>query len=172
MNSKFYPLSCALLTISENRNLVEDKPGEFLLNSLLNYGHTCITRLFVKDSNVYEIRKILSNWIFDPNVHVVLTTGSTGYGIHDVAYKAIFPLLDKFIAGFGELFRSISYKYIGSSTIQSGAFAGSANQTLIFCLPGSMNACETAWNHLLSEQLDSTHAPCNFSTQLQKTITM
>lgn len=100
-------------------------------------------------------------------MQVILTTGGTGFSHRDHVPQAITPLLDREIPGFGELFRQLSYTEIGSSTIQSRAFAGSANQTLLFCLPGSNNACETAWTKIIREQLDNSHRPCNFATHLQ-----
>ncbi|MNT32017.1 Molybdenum cofactor biosynthesis protein B [compost metagenome] len=103
-------------------------------------------------------------------MQIILTTGGTGFSHRDHTPEAILPLLDREIPGFGELFRQISYTEIGSSTVQSRAFAGSANQTLIFCLPGSNNACETAWTRILREQLDSTHGPCNFAAQFKTRV--
>ena len=111
------------------------------------------------------MRAIVSGWIVDPEIHVVITTGGTGMTHRDSTPEALLPLFDRQIDGFGELFRQLSYDEIGSSTVQSRCCAGLANQTLIFCLPGSPNACKTGWNGILKEQLDSRHRPCNFVGQ-------
>lgn len=160
-------LACAVLTVSDTRTAGNDTSGNLLAESLAQAGHECLERDIVKD-NLYEIRRILSNWIADPKVQVILTTGGTGFSHRDSTPEAVAPLLDKEIPGFGELFRQLSYADIGSSTIQSRAFAGYANNTLIFCLPGSNNACETAWTNIIREQLDSDHGPCNFATQFRR----
>lgn len=159
-------LACAVLTVSDTRTAGNDTSGNLLAESLAHAGHVCIERDIVKD-NIYEIRRVLSHWIADPKVQVILTTGGTGFSHRDSTPEAVTPLLDKEIPGFGELFRQLSYADIGSSTIQSRAFAGYANNTLIFCLPGSNNACETAWTNIIREQLDSDHGPCNFATQFR-----
>jgi molybdenum cofactor biosynthesis protein B len=112
------------------------------------------------------MRAVVSNWIADKEIHVVLITGGTGLYNRDSTPEAMTPLFDKTIEGFGELFRQISYDEIGTSTIQSRAIAGLANQTLIFCLPGSTGACKTAWNGILEEQLNASHRPCNFVSML------
>ncbi|HAP28082.1 MAG TPA: molybdenum cofactor biosynthesis protein B [Achromobacter sp.] len=161
------PLGCGVLTISDTRSAGDDTSGNLLANSLAQAGHQCVRRDIVRD-DIYQIRRVISDWIADPEVQVILTTGGTGFSHRDHTPQAILPLLDREIPGFGELFRQISYTEIGSSTIQSRAFAGSANQTLIFCLPGSNNACETAWTKILREQLDSGHGPCNFASQFPK----
>jgi molybdenum cofactor biosynthesis protein B len=112
--------------------------------------------------NIYQIRAILSGWIADEALDAVLVTGGTGFSGRDSTPEAVRPLFDKDIAGFGEVFRALSYAEIGSSTVQSRALAGFANNTVIFCMPGSTGACKTAWNGLIREQLDSSHRPCNF----------
>ena len=160
-------LACAVLTVSDTRSAGDDTSGNLLAHSLAHAGHQCVRRDIVKD-DVYQIRRVISDWIADPEVQVILTTGGTGFSHRDHTPEAIVPLLDREIPGFGELFRQISYTEIGSSTIQSRAFAGSANQTLIFCLPGSNNACETAWAQIIREQLDSSHRPCNFATHFKQ----
>ncbi|ADP18484.1 molybdenum cofactor biosynthesis protein B [Achromobacter sp. SD115] len=160
-------LACAVLTVSDTRSAGDDTSGNLLAHSLAHAGHQCVRRDLVKD-DIYQIRRVISDWIADPEVQVILTTGGTGFSHRDHTPEAIMPLLDREIPGFGELFRQISYTEIGSSTIQSRALAGSANQTLIFCLPGSNNACETAWSQIIREQLDSSHRPCNFATQFKQ----
>lgn len=156
-------LKCAVLTVSDTRDAGTDTSGNFLAESLAHAGHECVARQIVKD-NVYQIRRVLSEWIADDEIRVVITTGGTGFALRDSTPEAVVPLLDKEIVGFGELFRQISYQEIGSSTIQSRAVAGFANGKVIFCLPGSTGACQTAWDGILKEQLDVTHEPCNFVT--------
>ncbi|ANN68590.1 molybdenum cofactor biosynthesis protein B [Bordetella bronchialis] len=160
-------LACAVLTVSDTRTAGNDTSGNWLAETLARDGHDCVRRDLVKD-NVYEIRRVVSDWIADTRVQVILITGGTGFSHRDSTPEAVAALLDKEITGFGELFRHVSYQEIGSSTIQSRALAGYANDTVIFCLPGSTGACETAWNHILREQLDSRHKPCNFASHLQK----
>jgi len=159
-------LKCAVLTISDTRDAGTDTSGNFLAETLAQAGHECVARQIVKD-NVYQIRRVLSDWIADEAIQVVITTGGTGFALRDSTPEAVIPLLDKQIIGFGELFRQISYQEIGSSTIQSRAVAGFANGKVIFCLPGSTGACQTAWDGILKEQLDITHQPCNFVTLLR-----
>lgn len=156
-------LKCAVLTVSDTRDAGTDTSGNFLAETLAQAGHECVARQIVKD-NVYQIRRVMSDWIADDDIQVIITTGGTGFALRDSTPEAVVPLLDKQIVGFGELFRQISYQEIGSSTIQSRAVAGFANGKVIFCLPGSTGACQTAWEGILKEQLDVTHEPCNFVT--------
>jgi len=156
-------LKCAVLTVSDTRDAGTDTSGNFLAETLAQAGHECVARQIVKD-NVYQIRRVMSDWIADDDIQVIVTTGGTGFALRDSTPEAVVPLLDKQIVGFGELFRQISYQEIGSSTIQSRAVAGFANGKVIFCLPGSTGACRTAWEGILKEQLDVTHEPCNFVT--------
>lgn len=158
-------LACAVLTISDSRTAGNDTSGNLLAQQLAQAGHVCVKRDIVAN-NIYQIRRILSDWIADPEVQVILTNGGTGFSGHDATVRAVRPLFDQEISGFGELFRQVSYEEIGSSTIQSDAVAGQANNTVIFCMPGSNNACQTAWTRIISEQLDSRHKPCNFATAL------
>jgi molybdenum cofactor biosynthesis protein B len=111
--------------------------------------------------NVYRIRAVVSQWIADPEMNVVLTTGGTGVTGRDGTPEAVRPLLDKVLDGFGETFRMLSYQDIKTSTIQSRAIAGVANGTYLFCLPGSSGACRTAWDRLIKDQLDFRTKPCN-----------
>lgn len=157
-------LKCAVLTISDTRTSATDTSGNWLAETLARAGHVCVARQIVPD-NVYQIRKVISDWIADDNVQIILTTGGTGFSHRDSTPEAVRPLFDQTIDGFGELFRQISYAEIGTSTIQSRAVAGTANGTLIFCLPGSTHACQTAWDGILREQFDVNHKPCNFATQ-------
>ena len=156
------PLAIAVLTISDSRTLDNDTSGDLLVERLKGDGHLLAHRQLIPD-NVYQIRATVSNWIADSTTNVVLTTGGTGFTGRDSTPEALLPLFDKIIEGFGELFRQISYEEIDSSTIQSRAVAGIANATLIFAVPGSTNACATAWEQILHNQLDSTFKPCNFA---------
>lgn len=164
--SEFYPLNICVLTVSDTRTAAEDKSGDTLVQHLTEAGHRQYKRQLVKD-DIYQIRAIVSAWIADPAAQVVLITGGTGFAGRDSTPEAITPLLDKHIEGFGELFRQLSFTEIGTSTIQSRALGGLANRTLIFCLPGSTNACHTAWTKILQAQLDSRTRPCNFYAQVK-----
>ena len=166
----FRPLNISVLTVSDTRSIAEDTSGDALIELLTKAGHTLNERKLVKD-DVYQMRAVVSNWIADKDTHVVLITGGTGFYSRDSTPEAMTPLFDKTIEGFGELFRQISYTEIGTSTIQSRAIAGLANQTLVFCLPGSTGACKTAWNGILEEQLNASHRPCNFVSMLIGTNT-
>jgi molybdenum cofactor biosynthesis protein B len=154
-------LSVAVLTVSDTRTQQNDTSGDYLVSALLAEGHNIGGRAIVRD-DIYQIRATLSAWIADAGINAVLITGGTGFSGRDSTPEAVQPLFDKSIDGFGEVFRALSYAEIGSSTIQSRALAGFANNTVIFCMPGSTGACKTAWNGLIREQLDSRHRPCNF----------
>ena len=160
-STKFVPLGIAVLTLSDSRTPENDTSGDALVEMLENAGHQLIARELRPD-DVYQMRAVVSSWIADPEVDVVLTTGGTGMTGRDSTPEALRPLFDTCIDTFGELFRQLSYQEIGSSTVQSRCFAGLANKTLVFCMPGSTGACKTAWNGILSEQLDARHQPCNF----------
>lgn len=157
----FIPLDLAVLTVSDTRSLAEDTSGDLLVARLTEAGHRLAARELVRD-DIYQLRAVVSRWIVDPAVQGVIVTGGTGFSGRDVTPEALAPLFDKPIEGFGELFRQVSLQEIGTSTIQSRALAGVANRTVIFCLPGSTNACATGWDRILVEQLDSRHRPCNF----------
>ncbi|WP_151703273.1 molybdenum cofactor biosynthesis protein B [Nitrincola alkalilacustris] len=161
MSQEQIPLKIAVLTLSDTRTLEQDRSGDTLVQMLEAAGHTLVARELIPD-DVYRMRAVVSGWIADPEVQVVLTTGGTGYAGRDSTPEAMRPLFDTEIEGFGELFRQLSHAEIGSSTVQSRALAGLANRTAIFCLPGSTGACKTGWNNILAEQLDSRHKPCNF----------
>ena len=155
------PLNVAVLTVSDTRTPDTDTSGAFLAEALVAAGHHLADRQ-IGLAAVYQLRAIVSRWIADPGVEVVLTTGGTGFSGRDSTPEALLPLFDKTIDGFGEVFRAISLTEIGSSTVQSRALAGMANGTVIFCMPGSTGACRTAWEGVLRDQLDSEHRPCNF----------
>lgn len=163
----FIPLNICVLTVSDTRNEENDTSGQSLFDALSDANHNLFSRNLVKD-DIYQIRSVVSQWIFDREVQVVLITGGTGFSGRDSTPEAILPLLDKEVVGFGELFRQVSFDEIGTSTIQSRALAGLANKTLIFCLPGSTGACKTAWGKIIEPQLNSTTRPCNFVGQLIK----
>lgn len=166
-DDEFKPLDIAVLTLSDSRTLENDTSGDALVEMLQEAGHQLAARELCPD-DAYRMRAIVSRWIADPEVDVVLTTGGTGMTGRDSTPEALRPLFDRPIDTFGELFRQLSYEEIGSSTVQSRALAGLSNRTLIFCLPGSTGACRTAWNGILKEQLDSRHRPCNFVAVTRK----
>ena len=154
-------LNCALLTVSDTRTAADDTSGDLLAGFICEDGHTLNARAIVSD-DIYQIRAQISQWIADPDIAVIVTTGGTGFTGRDSTPEALLPLFDKTIDGFGELFRQISYAEINSSTIQSRAVGGIANATLIFALPGSGNAVRTGWEKILHNQLDINFKPCNF----------
>ena len=162
MSEAMIPLDIAVLTISDTRDFSTDRSGALLAERITQAGHQLAQRRIVPD-DVYRIRAVVSEWIAEPSIQVILTTGGTGFTGRDSTPEAVSALLDKHIEGFGEQFRQLSFSEIGSSTIQSRSLAGLANATVIFCLPGSSGACRTAWDGLLAEQLDSRHKPCNFA---------
>ena len=156
----FVPIDIAVLTVSDTRTEETDASGRLLAARLEGDGHRLAEKAIVSD-DVYRIRAVVSRWVADPGVRAVVATGGTGLTGRDSVPEAVRPLLDKEIEGFGELFRSLSYEEIGTSTINSRALGGVANGTLVFCLPGSSGACRTAWDRLLREQLDYRFRPCN-----------
>ena len=153
-------LAIALLTVSDTRTLEDDRSGDALLARLQAAGHRLVERRLVPDDR-YQIRAEISRWIADAAVQVVISSGGTGLTGRDGTPEAVAPLLDKTIDGFGELFRVLSYETIGTSSLQSRCLAGVANGTLIFVLPGSLDAVTTAWNRLIGAQLDASTRPCN-----------
>jgi molybdopterin adenylyltransferase len=165
----FIPLNVAVLTISDSRTLADDKSGDTLQGLVEGAGHQVVAREIVRD-DVYQMRAAISRWIAEPEIQVVLSTGGTGVTGRDSTPEAVAPLLDKHIEGFGELFRTFSFEEIGASTIQSRAFAGLANGTFIFCLPGSSGACRTAWTRILQAQLDHRTRPCNFAQLIPRLL--
>jgi len=156
----FIPLDIAVLTISDTRTEADDKSGKLLCDRLITAEHKLFEKTIVTD-DLYQIRATVSKWIADEKPDVVITTGGTGVTGRDGTPEAIKPLLDKEITGFGEMFRVLSFETIKTSTLQSRAFAGVANRTYIFCLPGSAGACAEAWDNLISHQLDFRNRPCN-----------
>lgn len=166
-NAEFLPLNIAVLTVSDTRTLETDTSGLALVDRLESAGHTLAARDIVID-DVYQMRAVVSKWIADPEIHVIISTGGTGFAGRDSTPEAMSPLFDKHIEGFGEFFRKVSADQIGTSTIQSRALGGLANGTVIFCVPGSTGACRTAWDDVIAEQLDNRHRPCNFVSLILK----
>lgn len=158
--NSFSPLAIAVLTISDTRNENTDTSGQFLAQAVTDGGHKLVGKRITPD-NIYGIRALVSTWIAANEVQVIICNGGTGLTGRDGTPEAIYPLLDKVIDGFGEMFRAISIEQIGTSSLQSRALAGVANGTIVFCVPGSTNACTTAWEHIISKQLDSRTRPCN-----------
>lgn len=163
----FVPLNLCVLTVSDTRSAADDTSGDYLVLSLGQAGHRLHERRILKD-NRYAIRAAVAQWIADEDVHGVLVTGGTGFTGRDSTPEAILPLLDKEMPGFGETFRALSFEEIGTSTMQSRAFAGLSNNTFVFCLPGSTSACRTAWEKLIRAQLDATTRPCNLATLMPR----
>jgi molybdenum cofactor biosynthesis protein B len=159
---EFVPLGVAVLTVSDSRTAATDQSGALLAERVAAAGHRLVEKAIVRD-DIYAIRAVVSKWIADPAVTVVVTTGGTGVTGRDSTPEAVKVLLDKQIEGFGELFRMISYEEIGASSLQSRCVAGVANGTYIFCLPGSSRACATGWDKLIGGQLDARTRPCNFA---------
>jgi molybdenum cofactor biosynthesis protein B len=159
-------LACAVLTVSNSRTAANDTAGDLLAARIGAAGHRLVRREIVAD-DLYQIRRAFSDCIADPAIQVIISTGGTGFSMHNSVPEGVAVLLDQQVPGFGELFRQLSYEDVGSSTIQSRALAGFANRTLVFCLPGSVGACALAWDRILLEQLDSTHKPCNFASHFR-----
>lgn len=156
----FIPVGIALLTVSDTRTEADDRSGGYLAEAVAAAGHQLVDRGIVPD-DIYAVRARVSQWVAEPRVQAVITTGGTGLTGRDGTPEAVAVLLDKRIEGFGEIFRSLSYEEIGTSTVQSRALAGVANGTYVFCLPGSAGACRTAWERIIMMQLDYRTRPCN-----------
>ncbi len=153
-------LNIAIVIISDSRTLGTDKSGKLLKKVIEQDGHKIIERIIVPD-NVYKIRSIISQLIVHEKIDVIISSGGTGITGTDGTPEAIKVLLDKQIEGFGELFRMLSYDQIKTSSLQTRCLAGVANSTFIFVLPGSVHACKTAWEEIISHQLNSNTKPCN-----------
>ena len=159
----FVVLRLCVLTVSDSRTLAEDTSGDYLAQALTDAGHALLERALLPDDR-YQLRALVSRWIADPRVDGILVTGGTGFTGRDSTPEALLPLLDKEMPGFGELFRALSFEDIGTSTLQSRAFAGLANGTFLFALPGSTSACRTAWDGIVRAQLDARTRPCNLAS--------
>lgn len=157
----FKPINIALLTVSDTRGPDEDTSGDILAQRIVGAGHVLRARAIEKD-DAGAIERRFNAWIDDPEIDAIVSTGGTGLTGRDVTPEAIDRVKEKSIEGFGELFRWISYKTIGTSTVQSRACAAVARGTYIFALPGSNGAVKDGWDGILAEQLDSRYRPCNF----------
>jgi molybdenum cofactor biosynthesis protein B len=166
-DATFIPLRAAVITISDSRTAENDGSGDYLAGALEAEGHVVAHREIVRDDR-YALRAAFSALIANDGIQVVLSTGSTGLTGRDIAPEALAPLFDKEIEGFGELFRTASVTDIGAATIQSRAFAGLANATVIFCMPGSPGACRTAWEEVIRPQLDARTRPCNLANLMPR----
>ena len=160
-NREFIQVSISVLTISDSRSFKDDKSGNLLEKKIIESGHKLFDRKIVRDE-IIDIQNVSKAWIDNPSIEVILSTGGTGLTGRDVSPEAFREIFDKEIEGFGELFRHLSFKKIGTSTLQSRAVAGVANGTYIFVLPGSPSACKDAWDDILVHQFDYRHKPCNF----------
>ena len=147
-DTRFQSLQIAVLTVSDTRTVANDTSGDYLSEQLQQAGHRLIARNLIPD-DIYKLRAVVSQWIADPSVEIILTTGGTGLTGRDGTPEALVPLFDKTIEGFGELFRYLSFQEIDTSTVQSRAVAGVANGTYLFCLPGSTGACRLGWEKIL-----------------------
>ena len=153
-------LNIAIIIVSNTRTHETDKSGKKLSEMISNEGHVIVTKEIVKD-DIYAIRKVASDFILNKEIDAIILSGGTGITGSDGTPEAIEPLLDKIIDGFGELFRLKSFDKIKTSSLQSRALAGVANKTFIFVLPGSIDACKTAWSEIICHQLNSDTKPCN-----------
>jgi molybdenum cofactor biosynthesis protein B len=165
-NDEFISLMISVLTVSDSRTEETDTSGKYLVDTISASGHKIHDKKIVID-DIYKMRAQLSHWIADEQTQVIIITGGTGFTERDSTPEAVAPLFDKTVDGFGELFRQLSYDDIGTSTIQSRALAGLANDTLIFCIPGSTSACRMGWEKIIKNQIDSRHKPCNFALRLK-----
>ncbi len=157
----FIPVNIAVLTVSDSRTEADDTSGQTLVDRIANAGHKLVDRAIVTDDEAAIVARLRA-WIADPDVDVVVATGGTGLTGRDVTPEAFHAVYEKEIAGFGELFRMLSFQKIKTSTIQSRATAGVAGGTYLFALPGSPGACRDGWDDILEAQLDYRHKPCNF----------
>ena len=163
----FHPLRIAVLTVSDTRDAGSDRSGALLAERLTGAGHVLADKAIVPDE-VEAIQEVLRRWISDEEVEVILTTGGTGFAPRDVTPEAVRPLLRREMDGFSVLFHQVSYGTVGLSTLQSRAFAGQADETFIFCLPGSTGACRDGWDLVLGLELDSRYRPCSLAGQIPR----
>ena len=160
-NVDFLPINISIVTISDTRNLENDKSGNVLVQRVQSSGHKILSRKIVKD-DFDQISELFQNMINDKNIDVIISTGGTGLTGKDITPEVMETLFEKSINGFGEMFRWLSFAKIGTSALQSRALAGVTKGTYIFCLPGSPSACKDGWDDILVHQLDIRHKPCNF----------
>jgi len=166
-NLPFHPLNIAVLTVSDTRTMATDTSGALLAERLTAAGHNLAARAIVTD-DVEVIRDQMRAWIADPAVDIVVSTGGTGFTPRDVTPEAVMPLLRRVMDGFSVVFHQVSMGTIGVSTLQSRAFAGQAEDTFIFCVPGSTGACRDAWDLGLGLEFDSRYRPCSIAGQLPR----
>jgi len=166
---EFLALNIAVLTISDSRTLDNDTSGQILIDRLTDAGHNLAARAIVRDEKE-DLSAKLAEWIKDEHIQVIISTGGTGLTGRDITPEVFHSLYEKEIEGFGEIFRQISYKIIGTSTLQSRATGGVANGTYMFALPGSNGACKDGWDNILKDQLDIRFRPCNFAEMLPRLI--
>lgn len=157
----FVPVRIAVMTVSDTRDASNDTSGDTLAKRIVDAGHILAARTLLRD-DADKIRAQLQEWIDDPQIDAVITTGGTGLTGRDVTVEAMKPLFEKEIDGFSVVFHQISYEKIGTSTLQSRACAGVARGTYLFALPGSTGAVKDGWDGILKYQLDIRHRPCNF----------
>ena len=163
----FHPLRISVLTVSDTRDEASDRSGALLVERLVASGHVLAGKTIVPDE-VEAIRAQVKAWVEDPQVDVVITTGGTGFAPRDVTPEAIRPLLRREMDGFATVFHRASFGTIGVSTLQSRAFGGQAEDTFVFCLPGSTGACRDGWDLVLGLELDSRYRPCSLAGQIPR----
>ena len=161
VENNFISINIGVVTISDTRELKNDKSGDTLVNRITKFGHKVTVREIVKD-DFDKISDLFLKLLENDNIDVIISTGGTGLTGRDITPEVMKTIFEKNIDGFGEMFRSLSYKKIGTSALQSRALAGVANGRYIFCLPGSPSACKDGWEEILKYQLDIRHKPCNF----------
>ncbi|MDE2486779.1 MAG: molybdenum cofactor biosynthesis protein B [Alphaproteobacteria bacterium] len=163
----FYPLSIAVLTISDTRDAATDTSGALLADRLTGAGHTLAEKVIVRD-DIEAIRAQVNLWVADPRVDVIVTTGGTGFSPRDVTPEAVRPMLRREMEGFAVVFHQASQGTVGVSTLQSRALAGQIEETFIFCVPGSTGACRDAWDLVLANEFDSRFRPCSLVGQIPR----
>ena len=163
----FHPLNIAVLTVSDTRTMETDTSGALLADRLTGAGHHLAARAIVTD-DVAAIRAQMQEWIANPAVDIIVSTGGTGFTPRDVTPEAVMPLLRRVMDGFSVVFHQASMDTIGVSTLQSRAFGGQAEDTFIFCVPGSTGACRDAWDLVLGLEFDSRYRPCSIAGQLPR----
>ena len=161
MSKPFTPLSIAVLAVSDTRTLETDGAGALLKSLMEADGHSCAERAVVRD-DIHQIRAKVMEWVVNPAIDAIITTGGTGFSGRDVTPEALEPLFQKRMEGFSVLFHQYSSTTVGTSSLQSRATGGLIGTTFVFVLPGSRGACRDAWEGILRAQLDSRHMPCNF----------
>lgn len=163
----FHPLNIAVLTVSDTRDDTSDRSGALLAERLTAAGHKLAAKAIIPDE-VEAIRSQVRAWVDNPFIDVVLTTGGTGFAPRDVTPEAVKPLFRREMDGFSVVFHQASLGTVGVSTLQSRAFAGQAEDTFVFCLPGSTGACRDGWDLVLALELDSRYRPCSLAGQIPR----